>query len=60
MNRIEFNMRLNALVSDFLEAGGCPSVLSEDLSSVGKEVFEDLVAVKQEGVKSVETVHTAG
>ena len=43
MNRIEFNMRLNALISDFFERGGDPAIWAEDLGSVAKEIFEDLV-----------------
>jgi len=41
MTRLQFNMKLNALVTDFLEEGGDPSWIAEDLRQVADEVFEE-------------------
>ena len=41
MTRLELNMKLNALITDFLEESGDPSWLADTLRSVADEVFEE-------------------
>lgn len=41
MTRLQLNMKLNALITDFLEEGGDPSWLADNLRDVANEVFEE-------------------
>ena len=41
MTRLEFNMKLNELITDFLELGGDPAWLADTLRAVADEVFEE-------------------
>ena len=40
MDRLTFNMRLNALITTFLEDGGDPAYCADILRQVADEVFE--------------------
>lgn len=41
MTRLEFNMKLNALITDALEAGSDPAWLADTLRAAADEVFEE-------------------
>lgn len=41
MDFTTFNARLNALVSEFLESSGCPSLCAETLREIADVVFEE-------------------
>jgi len=41
MDRLTFNRKLNALITDFLEEGGDPAYCADILRQVADEVFEE-------------------
>lgn len=41
MDRLTFNRKLNALITDFLEEGGDPAYCADILCQVADEVFEE-------------------